>query len=169
MREQVANYLLAKTQFELPDGALAQLRNRVLARRANELMMRGVPRAELEKHIDELAVRAGEEATRELRMLFIMAKVADLLNVEVTEPEVNSLIARLAAQYNRRPDSLREELEKRDALGSLVAQIREQKAIDLLLADANIEDQKVEAAEAAAPAGQSGAAQKPADETPKAE
>jgi trigger factor len=77
---------------------------------------------------------------RELKALFIFQRVAEELKVEVSEQEVNALVSSLAAQYNRRPDGLREELERKGSLSQLYVQIREQKAIDELLAKAKIED-----------------------------
>ncbi|MDD4890181.1 MAG: trigger factor, partial [Phycisphaerae bacterium] len=140
MRQQVYDYLHGKVQIELPAGALGRMKDRTLLRRANDLMMRGVPRAEIEKHVDELAVSAGEEAQHELKTLFIMQRVAEELKVQVSEQEVNALISQMAAQYNRRPDSVRDDLEKRDGLVHLYQQIGEQKAIDLLLEKAKITD-----------------------------
>jgi len=140
MRRQVYDYLLGKVNLELPEGTLARMKDRTLARRANELMMQGAPKAEIEKHIDELAVHAGEEAKTELKSLFILQRVAEHLKVTVTEPEVNALISAMAAQYNRRPDNLRDELEKKNSMGQLHQQILEQKAVDLLLSRAIIVD-----------------------------
>jgi trigger factor len=151
MREQVYEYLLGQVKLDLPEGVLARMKERTLARRANDLMTRGVPKAEIEKHIDELAVRASEEAQRDLKTMFIMQRVAEQLKIEVNDQDVNALVAQMAAQYNRRPDGLRDELERRNAMGQLVQQIQETKAVDELLAKAKIEDAP------AAPAATAGA------------
>ncbi len=140
MRRHVRDYLLGRIELELPEGVLGRMQERALTRRANELMMQGVPRGDIEKHIDALAVHAGEEAARELKALFIMQRVAEKLDVEVSQQEVNALISQMAAYYNRRPDSLRADLERRGAMTALYQQILEQKALDRLLVDAKIQD-----------------------------
>lgn len=146
MREQVYAYLIDNTELELPEGVLGRMKDRAIQRRANELMMRGIPRTEIEKHMDELSVTAGEEAVRELKSLFILQRVAEQFEVEVTENEVNALISQMAAQYGRRADSIRDDLEKRGGLMSLYQQIQEQKAVDVLLEKANVVDAPVEEA-----------------------
>ncbi|MCG3181740.1 MAG: Trigger factor [Phycisphaerae bacterium] len=144
MREQVYDYLLAGTNLELPEGVLSRMKERAVQRRANELMMRGVPRDQVAKHEDELEVAAGEEATRELKSFFILAKVAEKLEVQVAEEDGNAAIAQMAAQYGMRPDALRSELERRGSLNQLYQQILEQKAVDKLLEKAAVTDAPAE-------------------------
>ena len=140
MRQQVYDYLLDKVTLELPEGVLGRMKERTLQRRANELMMRGIPRTEIEKHVDELSVHASEEAARELKSLFIMQRVAERLEVQVSEEQVNAAIAQMAVQYDRRPDTLRAEMERRGSLPQLYQQIQEQMAVDQLLGKARITD-----------------------------
>jgi trigger factor len=140
MHEQVHEHLRDSVDFEMPEGALERMKSRAVQRRANELMMRGVPRTEIEKHIDELEVTAGEEAERELKSYFIMQKVSEQLGIEVADEEVNAAISSMAAQYGQRPDALRDDMERRGSLDQLVNQIREQKAVDQILEKAEITD-----------------------------
>ena len=54
MREQVNRYLLENTQFELPERLSTKQADRVVSRRAVNLMMRGVPREQVEANIEQL-------------------------------------------------------------------------------------------------------------------
>ena len=56
------------------------------------------------------------------------------------EAELNGRIAMIAAQSGRRPEKVKQEMAKDGSLSELYIQMREQKAIDQLLASAQIEE-----------------------------
>ena len=144
MRDQVGQYLLANTQVELPAKLSDKQTDRIVNRRAVDLMMRGMPREQVEANIERLKGGAREEAARELKLFFILQKLASEQNVDVDEGELNGRIAMLAAQQGRRPEKLKTEMAKDGSLANLYIQMREQKAIDNVLEKAKIEEVDVE-------------------------
>lgn len=144
MREQVNQYLLANTQIELPAKLSDKQTDRIISRRAIDLMMRGMPRDQVEANIERLRGGAREEAARELKLFFILQKLAAEQNVDVDEAELNGRIAMLAAQEGRRPEKLKQDMAKDNSLANLYVQMREQKAVDNVLANARIEEVDVE-------------------------
>jgi FKBP-type peptidyl-prolyl cis-trans isomerase (trigger factor) len=62
------------------------------------------------------------------------------MNVEVDEAELNGRIAMLAAQRGRRPEKMKQEMAKDGTLANMYVQMREQKAIDRLLEQAQVEE-----------------------------
>jgi hypothetical protein len=58
----------------------------------------------------------------------------------VQEAELNGRIAMLAAQRGVRPEKLKQEMAKDGTLANLYIQLREQKAVDTIIADAEIEE-----------------------------
>ena len=145
MREQVNRYLLDNTQVDLPSKLSEKQTDRIISRRAVDLMMRGMPRDQVEANIERLRHGARDEAARELTLFFILQRLADQEKVEVDEAELNGRIAMLAAQQGRRPEKVKQEMAKDNSLGNLYVQLREQKAVDQLLEKAQIEDVDVEA------------------------
>ena len=143
MREQVNNFLLENTQVELPAKLSDKQTDRIISRRAVDLMMRGMPREQVEANVERLRGGAREEAVRELKLFFILQKLATEQNVDVDEAELNGQIAMLAAQRDARPEKLKQEMSKDGSLANLYVQMREQKAIDGLLSKAQIEDVEV--------------------------
>lgn len=137
-REQVIEYLLQNTALDLPAALSSRQTDRAVLRRVIELQQRGVPDSEIEAQIDELRVSAREQVARDLRIEFILAKVAEKLGVEVTDEEVNTEIARIARLYHRRFDRVRDDLHQRGLLPQLAEQIRQDKCIALLLKEARI-------------------------------
>ncbi len=137
-REQVIEYLLQNTALDLPAAFSSRQTDRAVVRRVIDLQQQGVPDSEIEARIDELRVSASEQVARDLRIEFILAKVAEKLGVEVTDEEVNTEIARIARLYHRRFDRMRDDLHQRGLLPHLVEQIRQDKCLALLLKEARI-------------------------------
>lgn len=137
-RAQVEDYLVENTSLDLPEDFSARQTERAVMRRVIDLQQRGVPMAEVEQRIDELRTSAKADVARELKLSFILEKVADELGLHVTDEEVNTEIARIARMYNRRFDRIRDELHSRGQLDQLVEQIRHGKCIQQLLDKAKI-------------------------------
>ena len=138
MRDQVCQYLLDRTKVELPEGATARTTARLLQRRVVDLMYRGVSSEQIQERLTELQAGASEQAKDRMKLSFILAKIAGQQAVKVEEGEVNAAIAQLAAEQNRRPDRLRQELAQDGAMSALEDSLRENKVLDNLLAKAKI-------------------------------
>ena len=141
MRRQVSDHLLGQVNIELPTKLSLRQTDRVVNRRAVDLMMRGMSQEQVAANIDRLRAGAAEEGTRELKTFFILQKVAEQTGVDVSEAELNGRIAMIALQQGRRPEKLKQELSKDSTmLSNLYVQMREEKAIDKILEDAEIEE-----------------------------
>src|SRR4051812_1613567 len=102
MREQVNKHLLDTIQIDLPTKLSDRQEQRIVQRRAMDLMTRGVPQEQLVANIERLRGGAKDEANRELKLFFILQKIANEQNVDVDEAELNGRIAMLAAQRGSR-------------------------------------------------------------------
>lgn len=145
MRDQVNQYLLDNVPMDLPAKLSDQQAARIVQRRATNLMMRGIPREAVEADLEKLSSGAKDEAIHELKLFFILQKVATEQNVAVDEEELNGRIALLAAQRGLRPEKMKQEMSKDGTLANMFVQMREQKAIDKILATAEIEEVDVQA------------------------
>lgn len=140
LRQQVHNYLLQNVNIELPDK-ISQKQVELTERRHRlSAYMRGLSDEEVEKNVEQLKAEAQKEAVRELKLFFIMQKVAQEQNIDVDESELNGRVALIAAQRERRPEKLKAEMAKDGSLTNLYIQIREEKAIDKILEKATIEE-----------------------------
>lgn len=144
MRQQLAQHLLANTKVDLPERITAIQSARNFERKRMELMYRGVDAQKIEEHIAELRSGSSEVAVRELKLFFILNRAADEFNVRVEEAEINGRIAQLAAERGVRPDKLRQEIMQRNQLGVIYQQIREHKAMDVILSKASITEMPAE-------------------------
>ena len=146
MRAQVSQHLLDNTDFDLPEGVAARHTDGVLQRRYVELLRSGMPREQLEENMTVIKAEAEKQADRELRLQFILNKIADEMEIEVSDGDLNAMVAQMAAQYQRRPEKMRQELEADGSLEQVRTSMREDAALDKILADAEVTEITEEAA-----------------------
>ncbi|MGO8702655.1 MAG: trigger factor [Candidatus Brocadiia bacterium] len=142
LEQQAFDRLLAAAPFELPQGVLkAQARN-IMLRQQYRLRQRGVPAEEIEKHMDDLRNASEESAARNLKIYFILDRIAEKEKIFVTEDEVEARIAAMAGGYNLTPQRMRAQIEQEGSLSELRGGLRENKVVDFLLKSAKIEEAK---------------------------
>jgi len=144
MTEQIYKYLLDKTEFDLPLDVVAEQAQSVLQRQYTNLLMRGLSREQISEQIEQLKAGSEQQAQEQLKTFFIMDKVADKLEIEVTDEEINGHIAQLAMQRGQRPERMREDMERNGSLAQFHLEVRQDKCIAKLLETAVITEKKPE-------------------------
>ncbi len=138
MTEQIYQYLLDNTDFDLPVDIVAEHSATLLKRQYVNLLMRGLPRQQVDEQMEQLRASSEEQAKRQFKVFFIIDKIAEKLGIETSEEEINGQIAQLAIQQGRRPERMREEMERDGSLAQLKLQVHERKCIDKLLESATV-------------------------------
>ena len=138
MSDQIHKYLLENTKFDLPADVVAEQSTRALQRQYTNMLMQGLKREQIDEQMEELRASSAEQAQEQLRSFFIMDKIAEKLDISVSEEELNGHIAQAALSRGRRPEKMREELARDGSLAQFSLQVREQKCVDKLLEDAEI-------------------------------
>jgi len=138
MTEQIYKYLLDNTNFNLPLDIVAEHSTTLLKRQYGSLLMRGLSREQIEQQLDRLRASSEEQAKEQCKIFFIMDKIAEKLQVDVSEEEINGHIAQLAIQRGRRPERMREEMERDGSLAQFKLQVRQDKCIAKLLESATV-------------------------------
>lgn len=163
LRQQICDYLLKSTDFELPAGVTARHTHSILQRQYVNLMQHGVTREKIEESQAELLGAAEEQAKNDLKLSFILGNILEGMDIDVNDDEINSRIASIATQQGQRPERMRQELAADGTIQQIAISIREEKAIDKLLEDAKIADITPQEAEKQAKAAtKPKAAKKPA-------
>ena len=140
LRQQICDYLLTNTDFELPPGVAARHTHSILQRQYVNLMQHGVPREKIEENQAQLLASAEVQAKNDLKLSFILGNIVEDMDIDVTDDEINARIASIATQQGRRPERMRQELAADGTIRQIEVSIREEKAIDKLLEDAKIAD-----------------------------
>ena len=142
MASQVHKYLLENTKFDLPSNIVADQSKSIFQRQYTNMLMQGLPKEQIDEHMEQLRASSEQQAAEQLRIFFIMDMIAEKLKVEVNDEEINGHIAQIAAQRGRRPEKMREELARDGSLVQFSLQVREQKCVEKLLEDAKITEVK---------------------------
>ncbi len=138
MRQQVDEYLVANTSFELPEGVAKRHAAKLLQRRYVDLLQMGLPQDQVEERMTQIQASVAEEAKRDLKLSFILGKIADERSIEVVDEEINAQVAYMAQQYGQRPERMRHQLEADGTLEQVAMSIRESKVVEQLLTDAAV-------------------------------
>lgn len=140
LHQQVARRLIESVEFDLPEKLTARQAERNVQRRRVDLLYRGLNEHQIDEQMAELRSASNETARRELKLFFVLAKVASHLGIQVAEQEVMGRIAQIAAERGVRPEQLRRELMENNQVPFIVQQIREHKALDALVAKAKVSE-----------------------------
>jgi len=150
MAEQIGKYMRDGTDFELPLDVVGDQAETLFQRQYVSLLRQGLGREQVEEQAEQLRSASEERAREQLKTFFIMDKVAEKLEIEVTDEEVNGHIARLAIQQGQRPERMREQMVREGLLGQFRLQLREDKCVARLLESARVtEAKRVETAKTA--------------------
>jgi trigger factor len=144
MSEGIYKYLLDNIDFDLPLDVVAEQATTLLQRQYSSLIMRGLPREQVEEQMEQLRASSEEQAKEQLKTFFIMDKIADKLEINVSEEEINGHIAQLAMQRGQRPERMREEMVRNGSLAQFSLEVRQNKCIAKLLETAQITEKKPE-------------------------
>jgi trigger factor len=118
----------------LPEKLSSQQAARNLEQYRLELLYRGATPEEVEEQLAETRSDTDAQTRNRLKRFFLLHRLGEQYNIEVSEQEVNGRIAAIAAQRNVRPEKLRTELSQAGRLGEVARLIRDQKAADKLVA-----------------------------------
>ncbi|MHC5184537.1 MAG: trigger factor [Planctomycetota bacterium] len=140
MGEQVYAYLRENTKLDLPETVVAEQSLSLLQRQYSNMLMQGMAKEQVDEQMDQLRASSEQQAAEQLKLYFVMDKIADKFEVEVSEEEINGHIAYVAATRGRRPEKMREELARDGSLAQFALQVREEKCIEKILEKAKISE-----------------------------
>jgi trigger factor len=139
---QVVKYLHEQIQFELPQALLQNETRRALGELVQRNRERGVTDEMLKEKEKELIDAAAGMAAHRLKTNFILHRIAELENIQVTKEDLDLRVRQEAARYDISPDKMRNELQQRNALDDLSEQLLLGKTLDFLKANVSVDSTK---------------------------
>jgi trigger factor len=139
MTRAVIKELIKRNDFAVAPALIDRYAQMLVNRAKQQLRMMGID----VETIDDVKMR-GEvrgEAEEEARGSILIQAIAEREGISVTDADVQKRVAELAAGSNENPKQLRAELEKDHRIHQIEGQIREQKALDMLIAQAKITEE----------------------------
>jgi trigger factor len=140
MTRALIKELVKRNDFAVAPALIERYAQLLANRAKQQLTMMGVDVEGLDeaKMREELRSEAEEEA----RGSILIQAIAEREGITVTDADLQKRVAELAAGRNENPKQLRGELEKDHRIHQIEGQIREQKALDMLIAQAKITDEE---------------------------
>ncbi len=138
LREELSNYLLEKTDLEIPPSLIVDEVERMASSIKLRALMSGIHDFDKEEFIKNNKEQMMDTAARRVKLDFIIYDIAKAENIEVSDDEVNAYIEQQALSAGRNPDEYKENLRKRDLFMSVKMHILYEKTMEWLLNNAEI-------------------------------
>ena len=139
-RTQITDKITEAANWELPEDLVAKQVDNALRREVLEMQQAGFTSDQILARENDLRRQSLTMTRRNLKEHFILDRVATEEKLEVTELEIEQEIAAMAFQRGESPRRVRARLIKSGVIENLYAQIRERKAVDLILESAQFND-----------------------------
>ncbi|MBI3312589.1 MAG: trigger factor [Candidatus Omnitrophica bacterium] len=140
LESQALAQLTEEWEFDVPPSLVVSQARRLLKERAVELMNQGVPMAQVQERAALLTDQAKVDALKQVKLFFVLRRIALTEHFTASEEEVNQRIQALAERLGTPVEQVRQDLEKRDMLEEIAWGIIRTKVLDLLLKEAEIKE-----------------------------
>ncbi len=138
-RDEVVKWLLENSELkDLPQSLVDEEARHIIQEMVQENVRRGVSKDEIESNREDIFNRAAQSSTDRVKLNYILGRIADEKAIVITDEAVDARIAELAVRYNMPPARMKAELEKRDTLRVMRGNLRMEKTLDALLAEAHV-------------------------------
>jgi trigger factor len=139
MTRALIKELIKRNEFAVAPALVDRYAQLLVNRAKQQLQMMGVDA----EGVDDARMReeVRGEAEEEARGSILIQAIAEREGITATDADVQKRVAELAAARNENPKQLRAELEKDHRIHQIEGQIREQKALDMLIAQAKITEE----------------------------
>lgn len=143
-RASTMEKLIDRNRFDVPEYVVEKQIDSRMNSLFRQMSGRGMDPRQLK--IDWEGIREGqrERAEREVRGSFILDHIAENEKIEVSEEELSGEIRQYAESVGQSEEVLRARLTKEGSLDSIAEQVRHRKALDLVIASAEIQTEEKE-------------------------
>lgn len=139
-REQVLEKITESANWELPEDLVRKQVDNALRREILEMQQAGFTRQQIQARENELRQNAVSNTKQALKEHFVLDKIATTENIEVSNEELEMEVMLMAMQQGESPRKVRARLVRSGMMENLEAQIRERKAVDVILDKAQFEE-----------------------------
>src|SRR5262245_5349338 len=144
LRTSMMEKLVDRNRFDVPGYVVEKQIDSRMKALFRQMSGQGMDPRSLK--IDWESIRDGqrERAEREVRGSFILDRIAETEKIEVGEDELSGEIKEFADNVGQTEEAVRARLTKEGALDSIKEQVKHRKALDLVIASAEIQIEEIE-------------------------
>jgi trigger factor len=148
VRRQVLDKITASATWELPEDLVLKQVENAMYREVLEMQQAGYTEPQIRARENELRQHQVSMTRQAMKEHFILDKIATQENIEVSEYDVDTELLYMAMSRGENVRRMRARMEKSGVIENLEAQIRERKAVDVILSKAVFEDVPMEKTDA---------------------
>lgn len=139
-RGQVLEQIVESADWDLPEDLVRKQVDNALRREVLEMRQAGFTPREIRARENEMRQKSISTTRRNLKEHFVLDRIAEEENIEVTAADIDGEIQVMAMQAGENPRRVRARLQKSGVIENLEAQVRERKAVDVILEHAKFKD-----------------------------
>lgn len=142
LRKELMDILVENNpSVEAPGSLVQQEAERLVQSVKQNMQQRGVPEMDLdEKTLEEI----GNHAVRNVKASLVLGEISRKEKISVSEEEIKESLSNIAQSYNMNSEQIRELYEKNNLLEGLEGNLAEQKVIDFIIENAEVDEVPVE-------------------------
>jgi trigger factor len=135
-KNQAIELLLKKSDFDVPPSLVQRQVQAYLQDLAQRAQYSGMSADYIEQNREQILADAETNATRQVRLSYILLGIAKAENLEVTDADVTAGIEKIANANGKSADEVRKQMEEHEHIDLYKEQLRAEKALDFVLAEA---------------------------------
>ncbi|MCX5666541.1 MAG: trigger factor [Candidatus Omnitrophica bacterium] len=137
---QLLNKIIDDNSFAVP-SALVKKQIRMMSENAKaRLLEKGFKKEDLDKRDGELEERFKDDALRQVRLLFILDRIAKDEGVKVDDKDLEDAYKSISIRSGKSEKEVKDHYEKEGLVDNLLERVREEKTISFLLKSAEIKE-----------------------------
>lgn len=142
LRKELMDILVENNpSLEAPGSLVQQEAERLVQSVKQNMQQRGVPEMDLdEKTLEEI----GNHAVRNVKASLVLGEISRKEELSVSEEEIKESLSNIAQSYNMNTEQIHDLYEKNNLLEGLEGNLAEQKVIDFIIENADVDEVPVE-------------------------
>ena len=142
LRKELMDILVENNpSLEAPGSLVQQEAERLVQSVKQNMQQRGMPEMDLdEKTLEEI----GNHAVRNVKASLVLGEISRKEEISVSEEEIKESLSNIAQSYNMNTEQIHDLYEKNNLLEGLEGNLAEQKVIDFIIENADVDEVPVE-------------------------
>ena len=143
-REQVLAKITESADWDLPEELVLRQTENALRREMLEMQQAGFTTQQIQARENQMRSQAVSTTRQALKEHFVLDKIATKEDIDVLPSDIEMEVMMMSFQSGESPRRVRARLQKSGMIENLEAQIRERKAVDVVLQQAKFNDVPME-------------------------
>lgn len=142
LESDIFEQILKNSALSLPDSLVQRQKELLLKNTQSHLKQQGIKEEDINSRLKELEKSAGDKATKQLKLSFILAEISSQEKIELSEQELDKKIEEIAQGFKKGFTEVKEDLIKKGFIDRLKEELKERKIVNFLIKESNMGGEK---------------------------